>query len=267
VWSRLDQYECIWFTDLSLREEDFFSRLRQAGKEYYWFDHHVSSRPQDFFRVCIIDTSGEHCTAEIIQAYLQQHRYEIPPPLQTLVEYAHDQDLWVRRLPPAQDFNDILGTMPAPDLFTLLQEDLNRVFHWTEEMHRACAQTQQQRAKSLALAWATCVEHDLGAGLRLRLALCYGSANEVGEALGNEETLVVLCDLRDWVHLQPKFHLRTKSERINASHLAERLGGGGHPRASGAPLEREILRQISELLLDKVLPVAREALPDTKDPG
>jgi oligoribonuclease NrnB/cAMP/cGMP phosphodiesterase (DHH superfamily) len=256
VRERLDEYHTLWFTDLSLRDADLFHDLATAGKDYYWFDHHVSSQPQDFFRVCRIDTSNTRCGADLLRDYLVEQGCAIPQPLQTLVRYAHDQDLWLRELPRAGDFNDILGQMRVQELFKILENDLYAVYDWTPEMEEAAERTKEQRRQSILLAESTAVCHDLGQGLRLKTALCYGSASDVGEALGDERTLVALWDLRDLEHVKPKFHLRTKSDRINASLIAERLGGGGHPKASGAPGEVATLKVLSEAVARQVLAAA-----------
>lgn len=252
VREHLGEYDSVWFTDLSLRDPDFFEALRAAGKDYYWFDHHASSQPQDFFEVCRIDASGQACGAEVLARYLVDQGFSLSHPLRTLVQYAHDQDLWIRALPEAQDFNDILGTLPVQELFRILEEDPYAVYRWTESMEAARAETQRRREQSLQLAEATMVCLELGPGQQLKMALCCGSSSEVGEALGDERTLVALWDLRDLERLKPKFHFRTKSPVLNAARIAEQLGGGGHPRASGAPADLAPLKVLTEALARRV---------------
>lgn len=255
VLERLPYYDTLWFTDLSLRDPAFFAHLATANKNYYWFDHHVSSVPQNFFRVCRIDPSENRCSADILRDYLVEQGYLIPAPLQTLVRYAHDQDLWVRELPEAGRFNDILGQMPVQELFRILEEEPQAVRTWHPAMEEAAERTGQQRSQSIQLAERTAVCHDLGQGLRLKTALCHGSASDVGEALGDERTLVVLWDLHDLEQMKPKFHFRTKSDWIDASWIAEQLGGGGHPKASGAPGDLQTLQALSEAIAQQVLAV------------
>jgi oligoribonuclease NrnB/cAMP/cGMP phosphodiesterase (DHH superfamily) len=255
VRERLPRYDILWFTDLSLRDAGFFAHLASAAKDYYWFDHHISSQPQGFFRVCRIDPSENRCSADILRDYLVEQGYAIPEPLQTLVEYAHDQDLWLRERPEAGCFNDILGQMPVQELFQILEADPGAVHAWHPSMAAAAERTRQQRLRSIQLAESTVVCHDLGQGLRLKTAVCYGSASDVGEALGDAHTLVALWDLHDVGQMKPKFHFRTKSDRIDASRIAERLGGGGHPKASGAPGDLQTLQALSEAIAQQVLAV------------
>ncbi|MBI2298890.1 MAG: hypothetical protein HYU66_08075 [Armatimonadetes bacterium] len=186
--------------------------------------------------------------------------FDIPLPLQTLTEYCHDQDLWVRRIPEAQDFNDILGNMAAFDLYKLLRDDLGRVYHWTEAMTEAARATADARAWSIELAEGSAVVHDLGDGRRLKAACCWGSASEVGEAIGDEHTLVALLDLRNLDRHAVKCSLRTRSKSIPAHLVAERMGGGGHPQASGAPLDPDVLKSLSEALAGQVQGAVRDVL-------
>lgn len=259
VRSRLDRYETIWLTDLSLRDDLFFGDLRRSGCEVLWFDHHASSDPQGWMRECRIDVTGQVCAAEVVRDYLLEQELEVPLPLQTLVDYAHDQDLWIRHLDAAQDFNDILGTMTVQQLFDELSADLGRVYHWSPAMTEACQTTQNARRRSIDLAKATAVDQPWADGQRLRACCCWGSVNEVAEEMGDEQTLVVLVDLRQIERGQLKCSFRTRSETIDANVVAERLGGGGHPKASGAPLPVDMLQALSAELLRRVAEAGGEA--------
>ncbi|NUP98864.1 MAG: hypothetical protein HUU35_03295 [Armatimonadetes bacterium] len=258
VRSRLHRYDVIWFADLSMRDDPLFDELREAGVEVYWFDHHASSQPQPWMAECRIVTSGAACAADVVRDYVVEQGHEIPLPLQTLVDYAHDQDLWIRAIPEAQSFNDILGSMMVQDLFDELTDDLGRVYHWTERMQAACEETQAARQRSLELAEATSSYVDLPSGERVRAACCWGSVSEVGDSLGDANTLVVLLDLRLLERGVLKYSFRTQSETLAANVIAERLGGGGHPKASGAPLGSDILRTLTAAAARQIADVAEQ---------
>ncbi len=258
VLERLDRYDVLWLTDLSLREEAFFEELREAGlEEVCWFDHHASSTPQPWMDECRIPTDGTSCAADVVRGYVEELGHALPLPLQTLSDYAHDVDLWIRKLDVAQDFNDILGTMPVQQLFDELRADLSRVYHWTPAMSAACVATQTARRRSRELAEATTVWHELPSGEKLRACCCWGSVSEIGDELGDPDTLVILLDLRSLERGQVKYSFRTQSPTLAADRIAEQLGGGGHPKASGAPLEIEVLRALSESLTERVAAVVK----------
>lgn len=258
VRDRLDRYDVIWLTDLSLREQDFFDDLREAGlDEVCWFDHHASSTPQPWMDECRIPTDGQSCAADVVRRYVEELGHELPLPIQTLCDYAHDVDLWIRKLDEAQDFNDILGDMPVQQLYDELTADLGRVYQWTPAMQDACARTQAARQRSRELAEATTVWHDLPSGGRLRACCCWGSVSEIGDEMGDADTLVILLDLRAVERGQVKYSFRTQSDALAADRIAEVLGGGGHPKASGAPLEIEVLQSISAVLAERVAAVAK----------
>ena len=256
VRQRFDRYDTIWLTDLSLRDQDFFDDLREADlDEVCWFDHHASSAPQAWMTECRIPTDGSQCAADVVRQYVEEQGHELPLPLQTLSDYAHDVDLWIRKLDASQDFNDILGTMPVQDLYDELQDDLGRVYHWTASMTAACEATQAARRRSRELAEATSVWLDLPSGEKLRACCCWGSVSEIGDELGDPHTLVILLDMRSLEKGQVKYSFRTQSETLPADRIAERLGGGGHPKASGAPLEIGIMKALSQALAERVAEV------------
>lgn len=259
VRQRLERYDVIWLTDLSLREQDFFDDLRDAGlDEVCWFDHHASSAPQAWMDACRIPIDGNSCAADVVRRYVEELGHELPLPLQTLCDYAHDVDLWIRKIDAAQDFNDILGTMPVQQLYDELRADLGRVYHWTPPMESACAATQAARRRSRELAEATSVWHELPSGEKLRACCCWGSVSEIGDDLGAPDTLVILLDLRSLERGQVKYSFRTQSDTLSADRIAERLGGGGHPKASGAPLEVEVLQAVSASLAARIAEVVQE---------
>lgn len=263
VRARLHRYDTIWLTDLSLRDQTFFDDLRAADlDEVCWFDHHASSRPQDWMDECRIPTDGQSCAADVVRGYVEELGHTLPLPLQTLSDYAHDVDLWRRTLEAAQEFNDILGTMPVQDLYDELRADLQRVYDWTPAMRAAAGATRTARDRSRTLAEASTVWHALPSGEKLRACCCWGSVSEIGDELGDPDTLVILFDLRALERGQAKYSFRTQSRTIPADQIAERLGGGGHPMASGAPLEIEVLQELSRALAGRVAEVVQGLAKD-----
>lgn len=248
----LPRYDEVWFADLSVRDESLFRDLERSDADVYWLDHHISSSPRPWMAECRIDAGGERCAADIVRDFLLEQGHAIPVHLRTLVDWAHDQDLWIRAIPESQRFNDILGSMRVQELFDQIVTDPERVYHWTPAMHEASEQTAAERAASLTLAEETTRWAELANGHRLRAACCWGSVSEVGDALAADDTLVVLFDLRTAGKPHLKYHFRTRSDAIRADQIAERLGGGGHPKASGAPLDRGILTALSEALLERL---------------
>ena len=254
--SKLDRFDTFWLTDLSLKDDAFFAQVRDSGVEMLWFDHHASSDYQPWMAVCRIDLSGNLCAAEVVRDYLVEQGIEIPIPLQTLVEWTHDQDLWRRQIPEAADFSDILGHLSVQELYDDLSADLGRVYQWTDRMTAASRATQEARQRSLDLARSTVVELPLDADHRVLACLCWGSVNEVGDALSDARTLVAMLDLRQVERGQVKFSFRTKSNSIEAHRIAETLGGGGHAKAAGAPLERAVLQSLTSELARRVVAAA-----------
>jgi oligoribonuclease NrnB/cAMP/cGMP phosphodiesterase (DHH superfamily) len=255
--ARLGRYEAIWIADISLRPGDpLLAAMQESDAEILWFDHHDSSSAQPWMAESRLDHTGRFCSGDLVAQYLSELGVEIPLAFQTLLEWTRDQDLWLRALPESQVFNDILGNLHVQELFDLLSADPSRVYHPTERMSAASAATEREREWSLELARRTSVWHDLPGGGRLRACCCWGSVSEVGDALGDPDTLVALLDLRSLERRHARFSFRTQSDTLAANRIAERLGGGGHAKASGAPLAIEELQAISAALVAKVLGAA-----------
>lgn len=258
--AKLARFDEVWLADMSIKAGDeAVELLRSADADVYYFDHHDSSLEQPWMARCLIDRSSTRCSAEVIRDFIVAERdCELPVALQTLVEWTHDQDLWVRAIPESQDLNDILGHMQVQELFDLLSADPNRLYHFTPRMREASQATQRQREWSHELAQQTSVWSDLPGGGRLRAACCWGSVSEVGDLLGDAETLVALLDLRNVERGHARFSFRTQSDTLASNKLAELLGGGGHPKASGAPLEIDLFKVLSTAIGDKIRDAAAQ---------
>ena len=250
VAKRAADYGVIWVADLSMRDgSPELEALRAAeADEVRWFDHHASSDDQAWMTTCEIDRSGQRCAADVVADWLVSAGYEIPAPWQTLRDYAHDQDLWIRDLPEAGAFDDILGGMPIQTVFDLLEVDPLRVYQPTPEMAEAARRTAEERELSLALAERTATVIELPDGRRIKSVCAWGSTSEVGDAVGDPDTLVALLDLRGVGRGQIRFSLRTQSKEINAARVAEQMGGGGHPQAAGATVQLELLHALTEAI-------------------
>ncbi|MBI5834556.1 MAG: hypothetical protein HZB16_19835 [Armatimonadetes bacterium] len=262
VARRAGGYDVIWVADLSMKDDSpEMATLRSAVAEVSWFDHHASSDDQAWMAHCAIDRTGAFCSAEMIAQRLATLGVEVPMPLQTLLDYTHDQDLWVRALPESQTFNDILGQMQVQELFDTLRADPMRVYYPTDAMTAASERTLREREWSRSLAEQSATVLDLRAGQKVKAVCCWGSVSEVGDMVGDPDTLVVLVDLRSLDRGYLRFSMRTQSDEIDASRIAEQFGGGGHAKAAGVSMGLDLLRALTGEVAQKVVGAAR-ALAD-----
>ncbi len=246
-------YDVIWVADLSMKSDSpEMAALRSMDAEVSWFDHHASSDDQSWMAHCAIDRTGQFCSAEMVGQRLAQLGIEVPIPLQTLTEYTHDQDLWVRVIPESQTFNDILGQMQVQELFDLLSADPMRVYHPTDSMAAASARTLAEREWSRDLAEQSATVVDAGGGQRVKAVCCWGSVSEVGDMVGDPSTLVVLVDLRSLDRGYLRFSMRTQSDEIDASRVAEQFGGGGHAKAAGVSMGLDLLQALTAAVARRV---------------
>lgn len=256
------EYRRVWMVDLSPEGEEAWRAVRAFPGKVAMFDHHATACCDEAMALCEVDSSGQRCAAEVVADYLGRQGMSLPGPLKELVRYAHDRDLWLRRLPEADRFNDVVEELGAERVFALLREDLGRARAWTEEMQQAAQRARAKRERSLHLAQRTMVEEEGPQGWRLRAALCWGYVSDVAEALGGEKVAVLLWDVEDLARLQPSLHFRSQGQGWDLAQLAQRLGGGGHPQASGAPAGWEWLRDWMRASLHRLRPFLQgEPLP------
>lgn len=246
----------LWLTDLSFRNLDLIEPLRKFGKErLFFFDHHGSScefaKALEGLATIGFIHQGTHCAADLVFEFVAPKLKDTDeyPWLEKLRRYTHSRDLWIRDEPNGDAFQQIINVLGPDRTFTLLNEDIKRIDpeNWNYEMRLAKRISDERLQESLALAKATAVRSQFKpghpfAGFEVIAAMTNGDQSEAGEMLlGNRTGCVGLLTLN-----RQGMSLRTnertfKEFNLGMNTLAEKLGGGGHPCAAGAPPTVELL--------------------------
>lgn len=261
-----EKYDEIWITDISIREPEVFKKMKQhTNIRVIWIDHHASSIYQDWMDVCIIEEGNKECAASLLYKYCKtlidfnSHHWDY------LARYARDIDLWRQKYQRAHELSMIISGLGAQRLFQILDNDIDRLFHFTPEMERALKKSYENLEASLHMATATKETTDLDNGLTLISAVCNGFPSIVGDKLGGDRIIVSLVDLKN-----KSISLRTKSANVNlpdinfgVHEIAERFEykgrrGGGHPAAAGAPASDDIFKSLSQNLAVVIENITRD---------
>jgi hypothetical protein len=145
---------------------------------------------------------------------------------------ADDNDRWLHRVPGSRELAWVVRSLGADVYDDLLAID-GRVTY-SERMTAARARVEAEIARSFAVASASRSERRVG-DVTVVSAMCDGHPSEIADAWGKQATNTVFA-LWDAKSLAVSFR-RSPDCRVDLSHLAAALGGGGHarPRAQRCP--------------------------------
>jgi len=243
--------EALWITDLSWTApgtDAHLAELQRRGVALHWFDHHrtaIERLRRGGYRLAFATrvVTDEFAASKLVYDHLARKaagRAEgggPPPPerfraFAPVVAMADDNDRWLHRIPGSRDLARVVRAMApgaAYRAFLELDGDLSD----TPEMAQARARIGDELERNRRLAEATRSERQVG-DVTLVTALCDGYAGEVAEEWGRTLPRAVFAFFD--VRARAVSFRRSPDASVDLSQLAEALGGGGHPAASGATL-------------------------------
>jgi len=248
----------LWITDISWtdpRADAQLTELQKHGVRIFWIDHHRTAIERyragqvqvPFFQV-VLDES--YAASRLTYDFLRG-RYPgaaLPPFLGHLVELADDNDRWLHRLQDSHALALAVGVLGAESFAELLQ--FAQLGSWGDRLREAHMRALSEIEQSVALADATRCERRLSQlGVTLVTAVCDGYPSEVADRWNAtaRESVFAFFDLRS----RTVSFRRSPDCEVDLSQVARRLGGGGHPAASGCELP-DLLRQLAWNLAERV---------------
>ena len=206
--------------------EEPLSTLAEAGSTVRWFDHHqwgddVVDAVRDLGVDLTVGDSETECTADVAVRALEA---PIPDHLIELAVVTRDHDLWIKEDPRSDDLADYAYWSDPADYVDTVEK------HGPDMPDEVQALLTERRAEKDALIDRAVDRARLVEIGDITIGVTYGrcSQNEVAEALrqqGADASVVV----------KPAGSASIRgSETFERCHeVAERVGGGGHPRAAG----------------------------------
>jgi len=264
--------EELWITDISWSDpetERHLATLIERGVRVSWFDHHrtaIERLKAGAFRLAFTHqvVRDDFAASKLVYDFLAERAAESErrggpsAPVEfrcfaPMVAMADDNDRWLHRIPGSREMGLVVKAMPAGEAYRSFLE-LDAALHDTPAMAQARARIREELERNRRLAEATRVEHRTER-VRLVTARCDGYAGEIADEWGktSPDTVFVLFDVRS----RALSFRRSPDLDFDLSRLAESLGGGGHPAASGATvaglggaLGEMIARQVEPKLLE-----------------
>jgi oligoribonuclease NrnB/cAMP/cGMP phosphodiesterase (DHH superfamily) len=252
----------IYVADLSWRNPDLLSQLKNPPKKIVFLDHHLSSiatfdhwmsnPPAGVEVEAYVQADGTKCASDLVwEKYFDSSELlreltaiEVKA-LRYLVGITHNIDLWKRDKIMDFDLSDVIDQLGASKTFSILSKDLTRVYpeFFTDEITVAISAAKREIDKARAVALSSCVNRDFtlpdGRVSRLKVAFCLNAPSRIADDLGARTDLGWVVML--WLE-NGRISARTNEETIEATgvdvnDLMASFGGGGHRLASGGCTE------------------------------
>jgi uncharacterized protein len=247
----------LWITDISWREPETDAHLRALaakGVRIYWIDHHRTALERFAAGRVNVPFTGRLLSEEFAASRLTYEYLRARPDAATaefaslapFVAMADDNDRWLHRVPGSRELAWTVRTLGADAYGELI--DVDERVAYTPRMQEARARVEAEIERTFAVATATRVERRLG-DVTLVVAVCDGHPSEIADAWGKETRNAVFA-LYDAKSLAVSLR-RSPDCRVDLSHVASALGGGGHAAAAGCTVP-EVRRELAEAVATRV---------------
>jgi len=209
----------VYIVDFAYKR-DVLLKLKQQAKTLQVIDHHVTAKNDlDGLDFCVFDMNKSG-------AYLSWQFFNPNLPVPKLIEYIQDRDLWRWQLPNSKAFSAGLELHQ-------MEFDL-----WLPLLNDGAVKAIIEQGKVVLAYQQIEIEKALKKGFEL--------VDIAGYQVPCLNTTVLISDIGDRLckgypfaamYFESKdkrvYSLRSDEQGIDVSKVAEKFGGGGHPRAAG----------------------------------
>lgn len=238
----LNSYQNIYITDLAL-SENFYKKIKESGYAYKFkiFDHHKTHLFAKNYENVVIDI--EECGTTLFYNYLSK-KYKFKKIVEDYIKHVKNLDLWlwVEKFDfMAKELGNIFDLYGRNTYIEEMYQKLKRgkKFKWNKFENKILKIEKdtvdrylKKKDKELYK-----IEYD---GYLIGAVFSERYRSELGNYLSSihpELDLVVM------INMSGGLSLRTEND-IDISILAQKLNGGGHKKACGAPIEEEVKESI-----------------------
>lgn len=238
----LNSYQNIYITDLAL-SENFYKKIKESGYAYKFkiFDHHKTHLFAKNYENVVIDI--EECGTTLFYNYLSK-KYKFKKIVEDYIKHVKNLDLWLwveKSDFMAKELGNIFDLYGRNTYIEEMYQKLKRgkKFKWNKFENKILKIEKdtvdrylKKKDKELYK-----IEYD---GYLIGAVFSERYRSELGNYLSGihpELDLVVM------INMSGGLSLRTEKD-IDISILAQKLNGGGHKKACGAPIEEEVKESI-----------------------
>ena len=252
------KYDEIYVTDLTL-DKDTCELIMSTGHEdrFHTFDHHAMNLiSNDYSFGVAISTNQDgvnECATSLFYKYLRNLYPETftTEAFETYTELVRLNDTWDWAKTGNKDankLNDLLSILGREDYidtyFNFLKT--NKEFFFTDQQNYLL-EVEEKRIKRYMEETEKTMFHATLCGKPCGIVFAEQHRSLLGNYLA--EKYAYCIDYVVIINMQQGLSFRCNKTDVNVGEIATIYGGGGHVKASGAPLDNSIKREVIKLLL------------------
>jgi len=253
------KYDEIFITDLTL-DRHACELIMQTGeyKKFHTFDHHIYDLVANSYPFGTAISTNEfgvnECATSLFYKYLV-HTYPNEFDLYSIAEYTElvrlsDTWDWAKtNKTEAQDLAElsILGREKYIEFFVNYLKNNSNHFNFTPE-HKYLLEIEKDRVKRYMEETEKTMFHAVIEGKKCGIVFAEQNRSLLGNYLCEKYRHCI--DFVVIINMQQGISFRAQKDNINVCEIAKIYGGGGHVKASGAPMDNHLKREVIKLILN-----------------
>lgn len=251
-------YDEIFITDLTL-DRATCEMIMQTGNSsrFHLFDHHAFNLVANEYPFgTAISTNAEginECATSLIYKYLKNLYPQVfdTEAMSTYTELIRQSDTWdwvkTNNLESKKlnDLHDILGRDKYIEYFVEFFKK-NKNFYFTPEQEYIL-KIEQDRIKRYLEETEKTMFHATLCGRRCGIVFAESNRSLLGNYLAQKYSNII--DFVVIINMQQGLSFRSIKDDVNVAEFASIYGGGGHVKASGAPMDNSLKKEVIKLIL------------------
>lgn len=254
------KYDEIFITDLTL-DRHSCELIMQTGeyKRFHTFDHHIFNLVANEYPFGVSISTNENgvneCATSLFFKYLI-HKYPEHFDLYSIAEYTElvrQSDTWDwaktnnQRAQDLAELLSILGREKYIEFFVNYLKNNNNHFDFTPE-HKYLLEVEKERVKRYLEESEKTMFHAALNGLKCGIVFAESNRSLLGNYLCEKYKHSI--DFVIIINMQQGISFRAQKDDINVSEIAKIYGGGGHIKASGAPMDNSLKKEVIKYILN-----------------
>ena len=232
-------------TDLSVNQENAekINEIEKSNSCFYLLDHHSTAKELNMYPWCNVELENEKgltCGTSLFYEHLINSKVlKQQPNLDKFVELARKYDTWIWKkendLEPKL-WNDLMYIIGREDFIKSTIDKIKVSYDWldfTYEENLLLSYNQKKIDKYIEMKAKNIISmnvFDYNAGV----VFAEQVLSELGDKLGEmfpEFDLIAMINMGTQT-----ISYRTQRDNVNLGDIAKKLGGGGHQKAAGSPI-------------------------------
>lgn len=253
------EYDEIFITDLTL-DEKTCEMIMNTGLDdrFHSFDHHAMNLISNNYPFGVAISKDENgvnqCATSLFYQYLVKLYPDVfdTPAFRTYTELVRLSDTWdwaKENNLDANKLSDLLSILGREEYIKTYVDFLknNQEFYFLDK-HKYLLEVEEKRIKRYLEETERTMFHATLCGHPCGIVFAEQHRSLLGNYLA--EKYAYCIDFVVMINLQQGLSFRCNKDNINVGEIATVFGGGGHVKASGAPMDNSLKREVLKLILN-----------------